>query len=355
MARVSTGCDGLDKMMGGGYIPGRPYLISGPPGSGKTILALQFLLKGIEQKEFVLMITVDEPPNEIKANVHAFGWDLGQLRILDATPDIKAHSTKKSIIDVGTTLDVKSMEDVDDIRKSSQLRTMEVSIHSVQKMLKQEFQDHLYQTGKRYTRIVVDSMTALRMFSIKQDANILVQSFLRFLSELEATILLTTDLPPTTEVLPRFFLTRGEVRLHKWFEAGKVRRAVSVEKFRGSGFDDHFRPMEITSQGLVVHPEQEVDLKGKEPDLTPYTYVRDMEAEEAFEVIEDALRMAQDARVKGVDVADVQLALTRAALLFELKRYNEMLTTAVRALDTLRSRLQGKAPVQPPLQVQFKR
>ncbi len=351
MARVPTGVDGLDRMLGGGLIPGRPYLISGPPGSGKTILALHYLLKGIEQKESVMMITVDEPPNEIKANVQAFGWDLGQLRILDATPDIKAHSTKKSIIDVGTTLDVKTMEDVDDIRKSSQLRTMEVSVHSVQKMLKQEFQDHLYQTGKRYTRIVMDSMTALRMFSIKQDASILVQSFLRFLSELEATTLITSDLPPADEVLPRYFLTRGEVRLHKWFLAGKVRRAVSIEKLRGSGFDDRFRPMVINNRGIQVDPTGEVDLMGKVPDLTPSSYLRDMEAEEAFEVIEEALKVAQEAKTKGIDVADVQLLLTRAALLFELKRYEEMLSTAVRALDVVRNRIQGRATGQPMLQV----
>jgi KaiC/GvpD/RAD55 family RecA-like ATPase len=333
-------------MLNGGLIPGRPYVVAGPPGSGKTILALHFLLKGIESKESVMMITVDEPPNEIKANVQQFGWDLGELRILDATPDIKPHSTKRSIIDVGTTLDIKSMQDVEDIRKSSQLRSMEVSVHSVQKMLKQEFQDHLYQTGKRYSRIVVDSFTALKMFSMKQDANILVQSFLRFLSELEATTIITSDLPSPTDLMPRFFLCRGDMRLHKWVDEGRTRRAISIEKFRGSAFDDRYRPMEITSAGMVVDADGIVDLRGKHVDLTPSAYIQELMAEEAFEVIEEALAAIEEAKKRVIDTSDAQALLMRATLLFQLRRYDEMLKAAMKALDLVRTRLQAKPAIQ---------
>src|SRR5207245_4676979 len=47
-AKIGTGIPGLDKMLHGGFVPGRPYIVSGPPGAGKTILAMQFLREGLE-------------------------------------------------------------------------------------------------------------------------------------------------------------------------------------------------------------------------------------------------------------------------------------------------------------------
>src|SRR5881296_2328275 len=199
MDRVKTGVVGLDTMLNGGLLPARPYVISGPTGSGKTILALHFLLEGLRQQEPCLLVTLDEPPIEVKANMATFGWNLDRLKILDATPDIRAHKRQRSVIDVGTSLDVRDMEDVTEIRQSSQIRALEVNVHGIQKMLKQEYFGHLERTKQPYKRIVVDSMTALKMFSMEgQDSRILIQSFLRFLSELEATCLLVSErLKPT--------------------------------------------------------------------------------------------------------------------------------------------------------------
>src|SRR6058998_3223685 len=143
MDRVKTGVVGLDTMLNGGLLPARPYVISGPTGSGKTILALHFLLDGLRQQEPCLLVTLDEPPIEVKANMATFTWNLDRLKILDATPDIRAHKRQRSVIDVGTSLDVRDMEDVTEIRQSSQIRALEVTVHSVQKMIKQEFSHHL--------------------------------------------------------------------------------------------------------------------------------------------------------------------------------------------------------------------
>ena len=65
MDRVSTGVPGIDAMLGGGLIPARPYVVSGPTGSGKTILAMHFLAAGLAHGEAGLMVTLDEPPNEV--------------------------------------------------------------------------------------------------------------------------------------------------------------------------------------------------------------------------------------------------------------------------------------------------
>jgi len=246
MDRVKTGIAGLDTMLNGGLLPARPYVISGPTGSGKTVLGAHFLLEGLQLQEPCLLVTLDEPPIEVKSNMATFGWNLDRLKILDATPDVRAHKRARSVIDVGTSLDVRDMEDVTDIRQSSQVRALEVTVHSVQKMIKQEFLMHLERTKQRYKRIVIDSMTALKMFSMQgQDSRILIQSFLRFLSELEATSLIVSERLDRKTLETEFFLARGEIRLHKWIDGSAIRRAVSIEKFRGSSFDDKMRLVAI--------------------------------------------------------------------------------------------------------------
>src|SRR5437899_12899640 len=102
MDRVKTGVAGLDTMLNGGLLPARPYVVSGPTGSGKTILAVQFLLDGLRQQEPCLLVTLDEPPIEVKANMATLTWNLDRLKILDATPDIRAHTRQRSGIGAGT-------------------------------------------------------------------------------------------------------------------------------------------------------------------------------------------------------------------------------------------------------------
>src|SRR5256885_16375766 len=69
MDHVKTCIVGLDTMMNGGLLPARPYVVSGPTGSGKTILALHFLLEGLRQQDPCLLVTLDEPLIFFKANV----------------------------------------------------------------------------------------------------------------------------------------------------------------------------------------------------------------------------------------------------------------------------------------------
>jgi circadian clock protein KaiC len=54
--RVETGITGLDKMLAGGFVPGSANLVRGAPGTGKTVLALQYLLHGVEHGEPGLLI-----------------------------------------------------------------------------------------------------------------------------------------------------------------------------------------------------------------------------------------------------------------------------------------------------------
>ncbi|TLZ67304.1 MAG: hypothetical protein E6K16_00970 [Methanobacteriota archaeon] len=350
MDRVSTGVPGLDTMLGGGLIPARPYVVSGPTGAGKTILAMQFLAAGLAKGEAGLMVTLDEPPNEVKANVVAFGWNLDRLKILDATPDIKAHKRQRSVIDVGTTMDVRDMDQVGEIRQSSQIRAMEVSIHGVQKMLKQEFFQRQERTREKYKRIVVDSITALKMFTMAgEDSRIMIQSFMRFLSELEATTLLVSERLNPKILETEFFLCRGEIRFHKSLDGNVIRRAVSIEKFRGSRFDDRVRPMSITNTGVVVDPQGVVAMTGGKLAALGEEYLEQRLGDEVTTVIESVLKLIEDANRMRVAVTDIEHAISRATLQLQRRNYQKAMKAALHAQTLVRERLEkARAGLPPP-------
>ena len=260
MQRISTGIKGLDDMLHGGLIPKRPYVITGPPGSGKTTLGIHFLIDGIKHDENVILVALDEPPNEIKLNAWSLGFDVASIRILDAVPEVKGFQRGSLIKDVGTVLDLHTLRDVRDIRRSKILRAMEVSIHSVQKMLRQEADDLYDKAGEVYSRVVIDSMTALKMFGMKgEDQRILIQSFMRFLAELEATSLMITQIPEPEDLPTEVLLSRGEIRLHKINGKIKSTRGISLEKMRGTGFDEHMRPINLSSRGIEVQNQKTLE------------------------------------------------------------------------------------------------
>ena len=79
MVRVSTGIVGLDKLIGGGFIPGSVNLVSGGAGSGKTVFALQFLYTGAIKGEKGLFISMEEELQDLKDDAKTFGWDFEKL------------------------------------------------------------------------------------------------------------------------------------------------------------------------------------------------------------------------------------------------------------------------------------
>src|SRR5262245_27310328 len=82
----ATGVEGLDHILGGGLTPNRAYLLEGVPGSGKTKLALQFLLEGVRCGEPVLYITLSETEEESRATAASHGWALGGVTVREMLP-----------------------------------------------------------------------------------------------------------------------------------------------------------------------------------------------------------------------------------------------------------------------------
>ncbi len=79
--KVATGITGLDDVLGGGLPQARLYLIQGAPGSGKTTLALQFLLTGARAGEKVLYISLSETRDEVEEVARSHGWSLEGVEI----------------------------------------------------------------------------------------------------------------------------------------------------------------------------------------------------------------------------------------------------------------------------------
>src|SRR3989304_4242674 len=77
--RVTTGITGLDEMLWGGFLRGSAILLRGAPGTGKTTLALQFLMHGARNGEPGVMISFEEFPQSIHRDAEALGWNLQEL------------------------------------------------------------------------------------------------------------------------------------------------------------------------------------------------------------------------------------------------------------------------------------
>src|SRR4051812_25003766 len=93
--RAASGIEGLDPVAGGGLPSGRVTLVSGTAGSGKTLLAVQFLVAGIVDDGVPgVFVTFEERPQEIARNFRSFGWDIGAWQaegtwtFVDASPDL---------------------------------------------------------------------------------------------------------------------------------------------------------------------------------------------------------------------------------------------------------------------------
>src|SRR5207342_2752157 len=83
---ASSGIDGLDNILMGGFARRRLYLIEGAPGSGKTTLATQFLLDGARRNEPVLYVTLSETGEEMQSVAASHAWDTSRMQIRELAP-----------------------------------------------------------------------------------------------------------------------------------------------------------------------------------------------------------------------------------------------------------------------------
>src|SRR5438094_4409143 len=87
--RIVSGVTGLDQILHGGFLPGRAYLVTGPPGSGKTLFGLHFLAAGSSR---TLFVSFTETEQHLREDAEATGIQVGGVAFLDLTPEADLFS-----------------------------------------------------------------------------------------------------------------------------------------------------------------------------------------------------------------------------------------------------------------------
>lgn len=226
---VPTGIPGLDDILKGGFPQNCLSLISGAPGTGKTTLAMQFLLQGLAQGERCLYVTLSESDAEIQKIARSHGWDLRELRIKELVSSERSLSANAQL----TVFNPSELELGE---------TTEAMIAAVQEV--------------RPQRVVLDSLSELRLVA----QNILryrrqVLALKHYFAGHDCTVLLLDDQTGGREDDHLQSIAHGVVVLEQLANGyGAERRRLRVAKMRGVAYRGGYHDFVIRRGGLDVFP-----------------------------------------------------------------------------------------------------
>jgi circadian clock protein KaiC len=221
--RLSMGIAELDQMMGGGVPEGDSLLIAGSSGTGKSLLATQFIAAGLREGEPGIVAVFEERPDEYVARASTFGLDLetpvqdGNLRVIYLRPlDLSVDETLQEILDAA--------------KKTGAKRLVIDSLAGFEMALapgfRSDFRESLYRMIVSLTGIGITILSTLEM----------VESF--------------TELPFSSYSIS--FLTDDIIRLRYIEIEGHLRKILMVVKMRGGVHSKQIREYEITADGVVI-------------------------------------------------------------------------------------------------------
>ena len=227
--RVPFGVRGLDDILGGGLPGPRLYLLSGEPGTGKTTLALQFLLEGERRGETGLYVTLSETAEELNASAASHGWSLDKL----------------------TVYELSSME------QASGLPAAQTLFHPSEVELNETTRGVLEVVERvRPRRVVFDSLSEMRLLArdpLRYRRQIL--SLKQFFAGRGCTVLLLDDGSGTDSDLQLESLAHGVIEMeHLSPLYGSERRRLRVQKMRGMGFRGGYHDFRIKTGGIEAYP-----------------------------------------------------------------------------------------------------
>lgn len=215
--RVPTGLPKLDSLLEGGFLKNSMILVTGGTGTGKTIVCLQFLWEGLQKGEPCVYLSLEEDPEDIKADARQFGWDLekyeekGLFRIMFHDP---------------FETDVSS-----------------VLVNQIE-----------YIKAKR---LVVDSMSMLGLY-MKDQATVRKQlgKLMKSVKNAECTSLVTSEIVEESKALSRFgveeFVVDGVIVLNYLGIGQEANRSMQIRKMRRTNHGKDIYPFKMTSKGIVL-------------------------------------------------------------------------------------------------------
>ncbi|MDP8917882.1 MAG: circadian clock protein KaiC, partial [Pseudomonadota bacterium] len=228
--KARTGVEGLDDILVGGLSPGHVYLLEGSPGTGKTTIALQFLLDGAKAGETGLYITMSETEAELRDGAASHGWSLGDgIHVYELVPP-------ESLLD--------------DEHQQSLLYSSDLELGETTKAVFEAID------RTKPLRIVIDSLSEIRLLaqsSLRYRRQILAMK--HYFARQGATVLLLDDLTTDTNDKTVHSLAHGVIRLEGLTPSyGAERRRLRVIKYRGQSFRGGFHDYIITQGGVQVFP-----------------------------------------------------------------------------------------------------
>ena len=225
---ASTGIPGLDDILGGGLTDDRLYLVEGSPGTGKTTLALQFLLDGAAHGEPGLYITLSETAHELRAVAATHGWTLDSLTLFELVSDTG----------------------LDPDREQSILHPSEIELGETTREVMAEV-DRL-----RPRRVVFDSLSELRLLAqnpLRYRRQILALK--QFFARKHCTVLMLDDRTADPTDLQLHSIAHGVISLEQTpRDYGPERRRLRIVKMRGIRFRGGYHDFNLDRGGLSVFP-----------------------------------------------------------------------------------------------------
>jgi len=221
--RLSTGVGGLDDIIEGGLIPNRVYLVTGPPGSGKTTLSLQFLIQGAREGEKGLYVSLIQKPEDVVMDMARYD------------PGIVPYVKDRKILlyDLGPVL----------WRESSKAPTWRSVLSRIREVAE----------AAKITRLVIDPLTAIGFpDTFPAEKRTELARFIRNIEELGITAILVDEMTEMDKYREEHYLVSGIIMMHYFMHEDRMIRAIQVLKMRGTKHDTSMKVMKFSNDGIVV-------------------------------------------------------------------------------------------------------
>jgi circadian clock protein KaiC len=230
LPRASTGITGLDYILGGGLARNRLHLVEGSPGTGKTTIALQFLMAGAAEGESGIYITLAETDNELRAGAESHGWTISApIEVFELAPPESVLDQKQQ----------QSLLYSSDLELGETIRRIVEAIERV-----------------RPKRVVIDSLSEFRLLaqsSLRYRRQILALK--HYFAQNDSTVMMLDDL--TTESTDRAVHSIAHAVIHLDQLApiyGGERRRLRVAKCRGQVFLGGYHDFTVVTGSVNVFP-----------------------------------------------------------------------------------------------------
>ncbi|MFC6824173.1 MULTISPECIES: RAD55 family ATPase [Halopelagius] len=233
--RIPSGVSGFDHLIEGGFLPQRLYVLSGPPGSGKTTFTAQFIAEGLRNGENCMYITMHETKEELVNDMSGYDFGFETLTSSEQFRFINLVSQKGKHL----------LNQFSQGNNPSSVQSLTDKIVA-------------FVNSRQVDRLVVDSTMLLRLFFAGGDEE--MTRFLTALKQGEATTLLISEMTDPSSYSDEHYLAHGVIFFHNYLEATGMTRGIQVVKMRGTDIDCDIRSLEFSDDGLVVDPAKRVDL-----------------------------------------------------------------------------------------------